>query len=516
MKTQISRLASLFVLLLWVVSCKKADDTPAPVKSSDNTITAFAFNGLSPAITAAISGNSITATVPVGTNLTNLVPTISAPATATVSPASGVAQNFTNPVTYTVKAEDGTTQTYTATVSIQGVSIVSFAPATGGAGTLVVINGAGFSGVSTENKVTINGANANITASSPTQITVQVPEKAGTGNVVVTVGAKQATSVTGFSYQYQIGTNTSLFSSPSRIFQSVAVDPDNGTVYASDRTNSAVLIVRPNGATQSISLRDQAGVIHASMTGISLLKTGVGGQYDKILLVTNEAKGIYYYAVSELTTGVTTKNPTNSLQLNDAIYSSPTSIAGISQNPTASSFMNGTYYMACFGNSTIVRTTRLNGVTQSPVIVGSPGSAGFNAGSVSSINAKFNGVVGVTLKNNLLYVADEGNHAIRVIDYTAGTVNTLVGNGTAGNAAGAFSTTRLNLPANIALDNSGLIYITDRANGRILLLDPRSQTSQTLISGLNAPYGLTIDAAGTLYVGEWGQGTNRILKLTVK
>jgi IPT/TIG domain/NHL repeat len=513
MKPFYQLLTLLFCSLLWVASCKKSD--PEPPKSADNTITGFAFNSLSPAVNASISGNTITATVPVGTNLTSLAPTITLPTGAVVTPASGAAQNFSNPVTYTVKAEDGTTQLYTVTVSIQGVSIVSFAPTSGGAGTSVVINGLGFSNISTENQVTVNGVNATITASRTDQITIQVPEKAGTGNIIVKVGGKQAASGSAFSYQYQIGTNTTMHSSTD-IYQSTAVDPATGTVYASRRNVSGLAILRADGTKQFITLRDNTNANHASLTGITFLNTGQAGQYEKILLATNEAKGIFYYALNNITAATTVISPVQPLQLNDAIYNGLTSVAAVSQNPTAGSFMNGTYYMACFGNSTIVRSTRLNGVTQSPVIVGSPGSSGFNAGSVPTINARFNGVVGVFFKNDQLYVADEGNHAIRSIDYTAGTVNTVAGNGTAGNAVGTLAATRLNLPANVVVDNAGLIYVTDRGNGRLVVIDPRSQTSQTLLTGLNTPYGLSIDNAGTLYLGEWSSGTNRVLKLTIK
>ncbi|MEZ0610201.1 IPT/TIG domain-containing protein [Fibrella sp. WM1] len=500
-------LTLLLLLGTFPTGCKKTDD-PVAAKSSDKSITAFAFNSLSPAVNATISGNTITATVPVGTNLSALAPTIALPTGAVVSPASGVAQNFANPVTYTVTAEDGTTQTYTVTVSIQGVSIVSFAPTSGGAGTTVVINGAGFSNVSTDNKVTINGQNAAITASRTDQITVQIPERAGSGNLVVAVGGRQATSASAFAYQYQIATNTTLFSSSGRAFQSTAVDPDDGTVYASDRTNSAVIIMKPNGSVSAATLTDGTNK-HASLTGITILKTGLGGSADKYLVATNEAKGVYSYSFPNLSYWT-------SVQANDAIYNAPTSVAVVSQSPSGSYPTNGTYYMACFGNSTIVRTNRNNGIVSGATTVGSAGSKGFNAGQVSSTNARFNGVVGIFLKNNLLYVADEGNHAVRVVDYNAGTVSTLFGNGTAGNADGAASAVRLNLPSNVVVDNSGLVYVTDRGNGRLRVFDPRSQTSQTLLSGLNAPYGLSIDNSGTLYLGEWGSGTNRVLKLTVK
>jgi len=54
--------------------------------------------------------------VPSGTDVTKLTPTISIPAAATISPKSGVAENFTNPVAYTVTAQDGSAQNYIVTV----------------------------------------------------------------------------------------------------------------------------------------------------------------------------------------------------------------------------------------------------------------------------------------------------------------------------------------------------------------------------------------------------------------
>ena len=391
--------------------------------------------------------------------------------------------------------------------------INTFAPTEGGAGAAVVINGEGFSSVSTDIKVTINGKTATVTASNPQQITIQMPEKAGTGTITVEVKGKQATSPSAFNYKYQIGANTALFTSSLRIFQSTAVDPDDGTVYASDRNNSAVVIVRPNGTVQAVTLNDAGGAKHVSLTGISIVKTGLGGSIDKYLTITNEAKGIYIYYTSSLTTATTSLNGFL-VQGNDAIYNAPTSVAVASQGPSAGYPLNGTYYMACFGNSSIVRSQRKDGVTSSPSIVGA--GTGFNTGTVATTNAKFAGPVGIFLKNNLIYVADESNHAIRVVDYDGGKVTTLFGTGTAGNVDGAFSSVKLNLPSNVVVDNDGLIYVTDRGNSTLRVFDTRSQTSQTLLTGLNAPYGLTIDKAGVLYLGEWGQGSNRILKLTVK
>jgi hypothetical protein len=70
-----------------------------------------------------ISGTNITATVPYGTDLTALAPTISHSGES-VAPASGAAQDFTNPVSYTVTAADDSSVSYTVTVNTpQGITI---------------------------------------------------------------------------------------------------------------------------------------------------------------------------------------------------------------------------------------------------------------------------------------------------------------------------------------------------------------------------------------------------------
>jgi len=56
--------------------------------------------------------------VPYQTDITNLKPLIIISTGATVSPESGVFQDFTNPVIYRVTAKDGSSQEYTATVNV--------------------------------------------------------------------------------------------------------------------------------------------------------------------------------------------------------------------------------------------------------------------------------------------------------------------------------------------------------------------------------------------------------------
>ncbi|MBI5541158.1 MAG: fibronectin type III domain-containing protein, partial [Bacteroidia bacterium] len=58
--------------------------------------------------TSTVGVNTVNILMPCATNITALTPTITVSPGATISPASGVAQDFTNPVTYTVTAENGT------------------------------------------------------------------------------------------------------------------------------------------------------------------------------------------------------------------------------------------------------------------------------------------------------------------------------------------------------------------------------------------------------------------------
>ena len=107
---------SLLLFVGLVAACKKDPDPVA--KSSAKTLSSFTFGSLNPAVTGSISGNTITATVPFGTNVTALAPTIGVSDKAMVSPGSGVARDFSSAVTYTVTAEDGSTAAYTVNVGL--------------------------------------------------------------------------------------------------------------------------------------------------------------------------------------------------------------------------------------------------------------------------------------------------------------------------------------------------------------------------------------------------------------
>ncbi|MDR1563074.1 MAG: DUF5018 domain-containing protein [Dysgonamonadaceae bacterium] len=91
---------------------------PKDLLSGDKQIVTFGF-ALPPAAGVIDeAAKTIVVEVPAGTVVTALVPVITVSSGATVSPASGVSNNFTNPTTYTVTAADGSTASYVVTVNV--------------------------------------------------------------------------------------------------------------------------------------------------------------------------------------------------------------------------------------------------------------------------------------------------------------------------------------------------------------------------------------------------------------
>jgi alpha-tubulin suppressor-like RCC1 family protein/sugar lactone lactonase YvrE len=117
----------------------------------------------------------------------------------------------------------------------------------------------------------------------------------------------------------------------------------------------------------------------------------------------------------------------------------------------------------------------------------------------------------------MLYVADRDNHRIRRVNPATGAVTTIAGS-TQGYGDGTGTTARFNTPWGVAVDAAGTIYVADAGNYRIRRISPTGQvttlagSTQGFADGIGAaakfatPWSVAVDAAGWVYVADAGSG----------
>ncbi len=127
---------------------------------------------------------------------------------------------------------------------------------------------------------------------------------------------------------------------------------------------------------------------------------------------------------------------------------------------------NEVVYVADAGNHAI-RSVDANGAVTTVAGTGSPGFYD-DQGSF----AEFNNPQGVAFDpiTNSIYVADSGNHSVRRID-SSGNVTTLAGDGTAGFTNGQGAAARFNNPKGVAVDNLGRVLVADTGNHVVRRID---------------------------------------------
>ncbi|MFA6999701.1 MAG: immunoglobulin-like domain-containing protein [Candidatus Paceibacterota bacterium] len=98
----------------------KLIDTTIPVPSGEKSIISFNFESLDPQVIGTVNDtdHTVNLTVPFGTDIKTLIPTIAISAKASINPTNLSAQDFTNPLTYTVTAEDNSLQSYIVSVTV--------------------------------------------------------------------------------------------------------------------------------------------------------------------------------------------------------------------------------------------------------------------------------------------------------------------------------------------------------------------------------------------------------------
>ena len=178
---------------------------------------------------------------------------------------------------------------------------------------------------------------------------------------------------------------------------------------------------------------------------------------------------------------------------------------------------HGNFYVADAAND-VIRKVAANGAVTT--FAGSFGVVGSTDGS----SALFNAPQAVAVdKSGNVYVADTGNSTIRVIT-SGGVVSTLAGvPGMSGSFDGQGTNAQFYLPAGIAVDGSGNVYVADTLNHTIREVTPGGLvTTYAGTAGnfgdadgagsaaqFNRPTGMAIDSFGNLYVTDFYNHTIR-------
>jgi len=188
---------------------------------------------------------------------------------------------------------------------------------------------------------------------------------------------------------------------------------------------------------------------------------------------------------------------------------------------------SGAVYIADTGNNRVCKV--VNG--QLTVVAGT-GEVGGSGDGGSATAAKLNHPTGVAVSSDgaNVFVADTGNNRARKI--SGGTINAFAGTGASGfgGDGGAAAAATLNAPTDVMLDSSGNLFITDSDNERIRKVSASDAKINTVAGNGNAgntgdggaatsatldtPRGVARDSNGVVYFADAGNLRARKLTMT--
>jgi sugar lactone lactonase YvrE len=171
-------------------------------------------------------------------------------------------------------------------------------------------------------------------------------------------------------------------------------------------------------------------------------------------------------------------------------------------------------YIADTYNLRIRKVTASTGIITT---IAGNGNGGYSGDGGPATNATIYYPNGVAVDNaGNVYIADTDNVVIRKVN-TAGVISTVAGNNTSGFSGdgGPATSAQLSYPESVAVDGSGNIYIADTSNYRV-----RKVTSAGTIStivgngtpGFSGVYGIASDSAGRLFIADYANCAIRELK----
>lgn len=170
----------------------------------------------------------------------------------------------------------------------------------------------------------------------------------------------------------------------------------------------------------------------------------------------------------------------------------------------------GNVYVVELAGAVVRRITPARDV----ITLAGSGTAGFVNGTGAAASFRQAYGIATDVAGNI-YVADSGNNRIRKIT-PGGVVSTLAGTGQTGSADGPGDTATFYQPSGLTVDSEGNVYVADTRNSLLRKITPAgvvstlagqpgvlgSQNGIGAAATFKQPYGVTVDAAGNLYVAD--------------
>jgi sugar lactone lactonase YvrE len=146
--------------------------------------------------------------------------------------------------------------------------------------------------------------------------------------------------------------------------------------------------------------------------------------------------------------------------------------AGLNQPFDVALDRQGNLYFSEADNHCVRRVERGSGIITT---VAGTGKAGYSGDGGPATKAELHSPYGITLDTaNNLYIVDRLNACVRVVEAATGIIRTLAGTGQPGYAGdgGPAGRAQLQEPNDITLDGQGQVYIADVRDHRVRVVDP--------------------------------------------
>jgi hypothetical protein len=177
----------------------------------------------------------------------------------------------------------------------------------------------------------------------------------------------------------------------------------------------------------------------------------------------------------------------------------------------------------------------INGVIE--VVAGTPQVAGFSGDGGPATNAKLNGSGGIFMAHNQMgYIADSLNHAIRMVNTTDGNISTVAGIGTFPGFINNVAATSAKLfqPLGVFVDKNLRIFIADTGNHVIRMFDTMpalgnistfagtgtvagfsGDGGQASQAKLDSPHNVAMDQFGRLFIADTNNAVIRMVDINL-